>query len=158
MKSKLAINGICVLLGGIVFAGIPLLNGSVPAREQLVEVSGPVASLTPSTSGKNGLPVRFSLRGDDRTFQYLSIGKEMLLVEESLKGADQEIIRVLIDPKDDFAYPTAYEVRVGERTIRPYSDVSAAFDRNNQIGLWIGEILTAAGLLMLAIAAVKRRR
>jgi hypothetical protein len=119
-----------------------------PRRAGLAEIAGKLEWFT-VTSGKYGGAVHFRLESDNRELQYISKAGKMGVVETALRGAGEQRIRVLIDPKDDFRYLTVLELVIGEHTIRSYDDVSCAWEGDNKFGVWIAAGLALAGLAMI---------
>ncbi len=97
--------------------------------------------------------MRFQIGSDRITYQYVSIGGETRTVEDALRqAAGRSDVRILIDPEDDFVYPNAFEVVVGERVIRSRDQILAGFESNRNLGRWIAGALAVAGLLYLGSA------
>jgi hypothetical protein len=144
-------SGFCLLILAAIFAAISL--DAPPSRANLQALEGRVEEVVPATSGKNGLPTRFRLSGDARLLQYHSKSGDMGRVEQELRRSAQEPVRVLVDSADRFS--TVYEVIVGGRTVRSYDDVTTAWRRDNQLGLWIACASAVVGALVLMRARWK---
>ncbi len=141
------------MFGAVVLA---LVGDTVPDRSRLIAVS----------TGKGWGPsaIRFTLTTDPRHFHYLSKAGHIADVWGALETAGRSELGVLIDPTsshsppmDERAFYTAFEIRVGARTIRPYAEVSGSRRRDNDIGVWLGSGTAIMGVALLLLPFWRRR-
>lgn len=157
-------SGIILLAFGVMV--LALLDGGVPERSHLTQVTGQIRSLEKTTSKGGGLgAVRFSLSTDSRYFHYISKAGGIDSVWSALGQAGHSEIGILIDPADshsppleDRAFYTVLEVRVGDKMIRPYAQVVESWDTDNFVGAWLGYGSAATGIMLLFIHFLKRRQ
>lgn len=152
-SSQSKVSGVCLLILGAIFAAISL--DTPPARADLQTIEGRLEELVPASPGKNGLPTRFRIGGDGRLLQYHSKSGDMGLVEQELKRAAQQTVRVMVDPADRFS--TVYEVMVAGRMVRSYQDVATAWRRGNRLGLWVAGVSAIVGAIVLFRAKRSQR-
>ena len=105
-----------------------------------------------------------ALTTDPRHFHYLSKAGHIADVWSALDNADRSELSVLIDPSsshspplDDRAFYTAFEIRVGAKTIRPYAEVSKSRRSDDRIGVWLGSGTAIIGVALLLIHFGRRR-
>ena len=119
----------------------------LPAYDELQEIQGRIAWIEPYKFG-----VRFGFDGDDRNFAYLSKADAHHLVTQHLVSAGDHLIAVLAELDDshsplynDKEYHVVFQVAVGEKTVRPYQDVAAAWASDNKLMLLLGILLLPSG-------------
>ena len=153
---------------GILLVGFGLLVlglvDEVPDRSRLTRVSGPLKSLEKVTSKGGSLSaIRFSLATDSRRFHYVSKAGQIDSVWSALGQAGRAELSVLVDPADSHSTPldgrafhTVLEVRVGDRTIRPYADVAQSWRADNFVGEGLGYGTAGMGIVLLLFYAWRR--
>lgn len=157
------ISGISLLLIAALFFVIG--GRDPPPRAKLTEVLGPL-SYVESVRGRYGLSaVRFGVKTDPRNFQYHSKEGAVSDVLRALKQATASDVRITFDSTeshtpmlDDRSFHTAYELKVGGRTIRSYDQVRASWRGNNDVGLWVGYPAAVVGTLFMVLYFLKRGR
>jgi hypothetical protein len=155
--------GVILTLFGVVI--LTLVGGTAPERSRLVEAGGPLRGLEKVTGKGGGLSaIRFSVETDPRWFQYVAKAGRIADVWSALESADRSTIGVLFDPAgahspvgDERSFYTVYELRAGERTVRPYAEVAASWRRDEDVGRWLGWGTAIAGVILLVIYYGRRR-
>lgn len=83
-------------------------------------------------------------------------------VRDALSRPDHPVVEVLFDEHlDERSDPSSvccpvYEVRVDEKLVRAYEEVRAAWDADNELGVRLGAVFIALGVLLVIISAWSR--
>ena len=157
-----------VLTFGLLLIGFGLLVlglvEEVPDRSHLTQVTGQLKSLEKVTSKGGSLSaIRFSLTTDPRRFQYVSKAGQIDSGWSALGQVGRAEISVLFDPAgshspplDGRAFRTVFEVKVGDRTIRPHAEVAQSWRADNFVGVGLGYGTAVVGIVLLLFYAWRR--
>jgi hypothetical protein len=133
-------------LAGFIWFGVDRSEGA-PPRRSLEEARGVV---TWWDSGRYS--VRFELSGLDRGLSYASKFGALRRVGREIARAGQSPIRVLFQRTDreppfwlDRSYDSVYEIEVGTRVIREWSEVDEAIRFDNSLTPWLAGAFLLSG-------------
>jgi hypothetical protein len=96
--------------------------------------------------------VRFRLTGSERGFSYRSKCGSEQVVEREISGAGVAPVRVLFQRTDreprfwrDRVYDSVYEVEVGGRIVRSWSQVDQAIRADDRLAPWLALVFLLPG-------------
>jgi hypothetical protein len=133
--------------GGIWFWVDP--NEGAPPRSSLEETRGVVTWLD---SSRNGL--HFALSGSDRRLWYASKFGALGRVGEEISHAGNSPMRVLFERKSyepllsRGSHHSVYEIEVGARVIRSWSEVDEAIRSDNAVAPWLAGAFALCGAVL----------
>jgi hypothetical protein len=126
-----------MLYGWMTFKGIP-------PRSALESAAGRVEWVQ---DGRYG--IKFRLAGAPQLFEYLSKGRAMGPVYDTLVRSDHPVVTVLFDPENAGDSHLVYELSISGQLFRSHEQIARAWMSDERVGGWMGVIFFFAGIFML---------